>query len=113
MFVDCPKLQRCWNNLAKYVSDKVNYNIKFTDLTIIFGHLINDQNSEPLQQLTVNFKKYIFNTAKANSPLSLHGLQHKLSQSFEELYYLARVSNSVEPSENNWLRWQLVYTSFS
>ena len=57
--------------------------------------------------------QYIFNTAKANSPLSLHGLQHKLSQSFEELQYLARLSNSVEAFKKNWLRWQPVYTSFS
>ena len=113
MFVDCSYVQRFWNNLAKYISDKANYNIKFTDFTIIFGSLINDQNSEPFNNLLLISKKYIFNTAKANSPLSLHGLQHKLSQSFEELQYLARVSNSVEAFNKNWLRWQPVYTSFS
>ena len=81
--------------------------------TIIFGSLINDQNLEPLNNLLLILKKYIFNTAKANSPLNLHGLQHKLSQSFEELQYLARVSKSVEAFNKNWLRWQPVYTSFS
>ena len=49
MFVDCSYVQRFWN--TKHVSDKINYNIKFTDFTIIFGSLINDQNSEPLNNL--------------------------------------------------------------
>ena len=96
MFVDCSYVQRFWNNLAKHVSDKINYNIKFTDFTIIFGSLIIDQNSESLNNLLLISKKYIFKPAKANSPLSLHGLQLKLSQSFEEIQYFTRVSNSVE-----------------
>ena len=113
MFVDCSYVQRFWNSLAKHVSDKINYNIKFTDFTIIFGSLINDQNSEPLNSLLLISKKYIFNTAKSNSPLTVHGLQYKLNQSFEELQYLARLSNSVEVFEKNWLKWQPVYTSLS
>ena len=113
MFVNCCYVQTFWNNLAKHVSDKINYNIKFTSFTIIFGSLINDQNSETLNNLLLISKKYIFNTAKANSPLSLHGFQHKLSQSFEEIQYFARVSNSVEVFDKTWLKCQPVYTSFT
>ena len=57
MFVDCSYVQRFWNNLAKHVSDKINYNIKFTDFTIIFGSLIIDQNSESLNNLVLISKK--------------------------------------------------------
>ena len=52
MFVECPNVKNIWQILEKYIFDKMNINIAFEVLDILFGYCLNNQNKIPVDTIS-------------------------------------------------------------
>ena len=66
-FCQSDQVKLFWETIKKYIVEKINFKIKFTDFIIICGYPLHDQNNIPINTLIIVTKKYIFETSKSGS----------------------------------------------
>ena len=80
-----------WEAIEKYVVEKINFKIKFTDFIIMCDYPLHDQNNIPINTLIIVTKKYIFETSKSGSRLNISALKYKLCQIYTDECLLSKI----------------------
>ena len=62
IFIEYPVTVTLWDNIKKYFREKINYHLKLTNMDIILGYLLSDQNRTPINILLILTKEYIFDS---------------------------------------------------
>ena len=89
-------MKHFWETIKKYLVEKINFKIKFTDFIIICGYPLHDQNNIPINTLIIVTKKYIFETSKSGSRLNMSVLKHKLCQIYTDECLLSKIGKEEE-----------------
>ena len=108
-FCQCDQVKLFWETIKKYLVEKFNDKIKFTDFIIICGYPLHDQNNIPINTLIIFTKKYIFKASKSGSRLNISALKHKLYQIYTDKCLLSKISKEEEKFYKTWLRWLPVF----
>ena len=109
-FCQCDQVKHFWENIEKYLVEKINFKIKFTAFIIICGYPMHDQNNIPINTLIIVTKKYIFETSKLGSRLNMSALKHKLCQIYTDECLLSKIGKEEEIFLKTWLRWLPVFS---
>ena len=95
-FCQCDQVKHFWETIKKYLVEKINFKIKFTDFIIICGYPLHDKNNIPINTLIIVTKKYIFETSKLGSRLNMSVLKHKLCQISTDECLLSKIGKEEE-----------------
>ena len=106
----CGQVKLFWEAIEKYLVEKINFKIIFTDFIIICGYPLHDQNNIPINTLIIVTKKYIFETSKSGSGLNISALKHKLCQIYTDECLLSKIGKMEEKFVKTWLRWLPVFS---
>ena len=109
-FCQCGQVKLFWEAIEKYLVEKINFKIKFTDFIIICGYPLHDQNNIPINTLIIVTKKYIFETSKSGSRLNISALKHKLCQIYTDECLLSKIGKMEEKFVKTWLQWLPVFS---
>ena len=108
IFIECPVTVTLWDNIKKYVREKINYHSKLTNMDIKLGYLLSDQNRTPINILLILTKEYIFDSFKNNTVMCLDRLMHKFKRIYAEEKLLAKLKDKEDFFDLKWKNWKLV-----
>ena len=109
MFCNCDPVKHFWEIIELFISETINFRIKFTDFIIIFGYPTSDRNNIPINTLIIVTKKYIFESSKSGCRLNILALKHKLCQIYTDECLLSKYSEREDNFSKIWHCWLPVF----
>ena len=105
LFAECPSVVHLWENLGKWIFNKIGLNFYIDRTMKILGYLNFDMHFGPLNFLLLTTRKYIFWCATNNYLPDIYLLQKEIKRRFIKQEFLYTIQNKSFAFHKKWTMW--------
>ena len=109
LFVECPAVAQLWENLGKWIHNKLGLFFTIDETMRLFGYLKYDSHFWPLNFLLLITRKYIFWCTTKQYPPDIYFLQKELKRKYIEQELLHKTKSKSFAFQKKWALWDNIF----
>ena len=108
LFAECPVVGHLWENLGKWIFNKIGLNFNIDETMKILGYLDFDMHFWPLNFFLLITRKYIFWCTSKNYVPNIYFLQKEIKRRFIEQKFLHAIKSKTSVFCKKWTIFERV-----
>ena len=109
LFCFCTKVTPIWDNIQIWIKNKLNINIRLTEVMKSLGYCIKDENFWPMNFILMITRRYIFWCSRKGFMLDTYSLQRQIKKVFLEQKTLYQINFNSEVFNRRWTLWEHLF----
>ena len=109
LFVQCKEVQELWQDLKRWIRNKLSIHIELCISRKLLGYEEYDEMYWPLNFILIIVRKYIFWCASKSFKLNFYFLQNMLENKFKEHKTIAAINQTESKFNKRWEVWQNLF----
>ena len=106
LFCECPKIKMLWENIIKWIKNKLNISITLSPLELILGYQHKNNYAKPLNMIILATKAYTFWCAQKNVNPDIAELLTRIETTYNEQNTIALKTSKSDIFNKHWIIWK-------
>lgn len=109
LYIECKMTKQIWNDLEKWIYEKLNIRFYFNQNIIILGYLNTDNYNIPINTVLMVTKSYIFTCSRKNRQPHIHHLLKQIKDTYNDQKLIAACNDKLDNFWRAWKNWKRLF----
>ena len=110
LFTQCNKSNELWENIVKWIKNKIGIDIVLSNTHKILGYLTMDAKFWPINLILLVTRKYLYSYSRKGYTKSIFHVQKEIKKIYTEQHLFHCLNSFNNNFSRKWVEWNIIFT---